>query len=163
MSWNKAEKMYDRIKIPELNSEFSPLPKLYFNEELTSVINYGIGAEIYMSQKMNAYASYSTDFSPFKSNASLFDLMNKQNEDINYRANFHHYGLGLDFSIKTVDVVLGGIFSSGRAGFVRPLKFPNETHNSETTKSKILFNRWRILVGFNISIDKNRKATDSEK
>jgi len=150
ISWNAAKRKYTKISIPELNSELRDLPQLFFQEQLKNVINFGAGLEFYIRPKMNGYVSYSTDFSPYISNAFLFDLTNEQNEDINVIANFNHYGLGIDFSIGRIDLVMGGVLSAGNSNFSRPLSFSNEI----PTHAKIKYRRWRILLGLNLTIEK---------
>ncbi|WP_103070161.1 hypothetical protein [Aquimarina sediminis] len=153
INWNNKKKLYDRISIPRFNSELETSTQLLFQERLKDIVNFGLGIDFFLNTKLSGYASYSTDFSPYITNATLFDLTNKQNEDINLIADFNHYGLGVNFSVNKLDIVLGGVLSSGGSNFNRPLHFPSEALNSQSSVTKIKLRRYRILVGLNLTID----------
>ena len=66
-----------------LNSETEDeLPEVKFIEELKPILNFGLGAEIYISEKLNAYGSFSSDYSPFK-NVSSIDSPDSS-KDVNF-------------------------------------------------------------------------------
>ncbi len=157
LSWNAGLQAYDRIQIPTLQSETGELPQLYFKEELKNVLNFGAGFEFYITKKMNCYASYSSDFSPFVKNATVLDLFNQENQDVNIPTNFHHVGLGANFTISNLDFVLGGIYSSGKSSFSNPLNFPSILLEQTAEKATLIQARWRIIAGINISILNKKK------
>ena len=126
------------------------MPIVYFNEELESTINFGFGAEVYISEKVNAYGSFSTDFSPFVTSASIFDATNQSGENINFETNYSHYGFGINVSHKWANFILGSVYSRGNSKIAKPLTLPGNSSNFEGETSSIFINRWRFLVGIEV-------------
>ncbi|PHS68382.1 MAG: hypothetical protein COB12_00570 [Flavobacterium sp.] len=154
ISWNAPIKSYSKLEIPPLESETDDnLPIIYFNEALKSTFNFGVGYEIIVSKKINAFGSFSTDFSPYKESATVFDAINQSNENINFNTDYYHYGAGLNLSHKWANFILGAVYSSGNSKIINPLDNPiepdiNTSLDLETAKIKI--NRWRFLIGVEI-------------
>lgn len=125
-----------------------------FKEELRSVINFGLGAEIYASQKVSFYASAGTDFSPLVSNANIFDLIAKRNRDTNFDADYFHFGFGIQLKFSQTELALGATYSTASTDFERPIDFPDpglEIPNNDDP-ARVSFNRWRFMVGLEIPI-----------
>ena len=150
ISWNAKTNQYDKIDIPPLESETEEeLPIVLFNEELKSTFNFGFGAEIYIVEKLNAYGSFSTDFSPFVTSASILDTANQTGEKINFETNYSHFGFGVNVSHKWANFVLGTVYSRGKSNIVKPLTVPGSSSNEDET-STIFINRWRFLIGIEV-------------
>ncbi len=153
LEWFNRISLYDRLEIPELTTETDEeIPTLAFQEELNHVVNFGIGAEIYISPTLNTYLSFSSDFSAFKTNANLFDLINDSGRDINFSTDYYHFGLGVDLKLKWADFVLGGTFTTGNSTFARSINFPGEPVDDDpaTGNSRLNIERWRFIVGIDI-------------
>ncbi len=152
ISWNAPVGDYNKLDVPTLESETGDdVPVIFFNEELRSTFNFGLGAEIFISEKFNVYGSFSTDYSPYKQSASVFDAINQSSENINFETDYSHYGIGVNMSTKWANFILGTVYSSGSSEIIRPLNNPikpDEIDDFDTAKVKV--NRWRFLVGVEI-------------
>ncbi len=149
--WYASVSEYSKIDVPDLESETEEdLTPIYFNEELKSIINIGIGAEIFIAEKLNAYGSFSTDFSPYKTTASILDATNQSGESVDLETNYTHYGAGINVTHKWANFILGTVYSRGNAGFAKPASLPGSIDALEDETSKIILNRWRFLVGIEV-------------
>jgi len=151
VSWNAKVNNYSKIDIPPLQSETEDdLPSLVFDEELKSIVNFGVGAEIYYSEKLNFYGSLSSDYSPYRSVTNYNDQDNELNEVINLSTNYFHYGAGVNVHHKWANFVLGTIYSNGKSTIKKPIDLPSDTSGSSNEFSDIKFNRWRFVIGLEI-------------
>lgn len=150
--WHAAISEYDRLTIPLVDEKEQG--NFAFKEEAKSVINFGLGGELYINDNLNVYGSISTDFSPVTSNANIFDLIGDREREANFEADYMHYGLGLDFKLKKVKLVVGTTYSTASGDFSDPIKFPNPDVEIPVNEdpSRITSNRWRIILGLEIPI-----------
>lgn len=152
--WHNKIKEYDRLVIPVIDEGTEGVRSFTFKEEFKAVINFGFGAEFYINPKFNAYASFSTDYSPVETNANIFDLTSKENKDINLTTDYYHFGIGIDMKLNLAKLVLGTTFSTGSSEFNQPIEFSqseiNGGNNNDT--SKITISRWRFIIGLEIPI-----------
>lgn len=152
IDWHGKLSEYDRLIIPVVDSiskDFS------FKEERRSVVNFGIGGEYYINEKWNLYGSVSTDFSPLRSNANIFDLIeDDDNEDVNFESNFYHFGLGVNLNMKRVKLIIGSTFTTGTDKFDQPFDFPESGIDFpiNDNPSSITVNRWQFVIGLEIPL-----------
>ena len=151
ISWNSAVDTYDRLDIPTLESTAGEEVYRYkLEEKLSSIVNFGMGAEIYINPIISAYGSFSTDFSPFDIETSIIELANKSENRVNTGTDFYHYGLGVNFGYKRVNFILGTVYTHGKSDFLNSNDeniFPDFLINQIAT---IKQSRWRFLIGFEI-------------
>lgn len=147
VDWHAGVGEYERLSIPQ--EDDMEEEGFTFTEELKSVINFGLGAEIYLNEKLNFYASFGTDFSPIVTNANIFDLVGTEPEDTNITADYFHYAFGLDFKFKRSHLTLGTTYSTASSVFKRPVEFPDPDAQFPVNDdpAEIIFNRWRFIVG----------------
>ncbi|MDG1804842.1 hypothetical protein [Flavicella sp.] len=149
--WNNAIKSYMPIEIPLLESELGTAPTFSFEEERKAVINYGIGIEYYISPKFSGFLSYSSDYSSFEKNANIYDLLSREETDVNFKTDFNHFGFGIDMSIKTIQLILGATYSYSSSEFEQPVDFPgSDIENVENQVSGLQQSRWQFVVGIEI-------------
>ena len=151
IDWHGKLSEYDRLIIPVVDSiskEFS------FKEERRSVVNFGIGGEYYINEKWNLYGSISTDFSPLRSNANIFDLFDAVVEDVNFESNFYHFGLGVNLNMKKVKLIMGSTFSTGTDRFDQSIDFPDSNLEIPLNDdpSEITVTRWQFVIGLEIPL-----------
>lgn len=151
IDWHGKLSEYDRLIIPVVDSiskEFS------FKEERRSVVNFGIGGEYYINEKWNLYGSISTDFSPLRSNANIFDLIDDEDEDVNFESNFYHFGLGVNLNMKKVKLIMGSTFSTGTDRFDQSIDFPDSNLEIPLNDdpSEITVTRWQFVIGLEIPL-----------
>jgi len=155
VSWYAPVSKYTKLDIPLLESETeSSVPTIYFDENLRSIVNFGFGAEFFINKKLNAYASFSTDFSPFKESATVFDAINQSSENVNFETNYFHYGGGINVSHKWANFIIGTVYSSGNSEIIKPLNNPIlpsfSAGNDSNDIANVYINRWRFLIGVEI-------------
>ena len=153
--WHGAVSEYDRLVIPPIETGAGEIKEFKFKDELKSVINFGIGAEIYLNDKVDLFASFSTDYSPQKSSASIFDLVGDADSDINIISDFMHYAIGFDLKFERARITVGGTYSNATGNFIRPGFFPSpngETSFINDDPSKLTISRWRAIVGLEFPI-----------
>ena len=151
INWYSKIDNYNKLDIPPLESETEEnLPNITFNEELKSIFNYGLGAEIYISPKVNAYGSFSSDFSPFISSFTSLDELNQTGENVNFETDYLHYGFGINVSHKWANFILGSVYSRGNSNIVKPLTLPGVIIEATNETSDIYINRWRFLIGIEV-------------
>ena len=146
--WHGKVSEYDRLVIPAQEEDGE---NFFIKEELRSVINFGAGVEFYINDHMNFYGSISTDFSPVKSSASIFDLI-ETDSDANFDADYFHYALGFDFKLKKLELVVGATYSTGSTEFGDPIRFPGDDLPANDNPSHITATRWRFVVGLEIPL-----------
>ena len=149
-SWNSAIDTYDRLEIPIIESETEEDVYAYkFEEKLNATFNIGFGAEIYINPKLNGYGSFSTDFSPFDVKTSIIELSSQPENRININSDYYHYGVGVNFSHKRANFILGSVYTHGKSNFNNSFNeeiFPDLVDQISTIK----YSRWRFLIGFEI-------------
>jgi len=154
--WHAGLSEYSRLIVPLIEDGTGEPTEVNFNEELRSVLNFGLGLEIFLNDRMNLFASFGTDYSPLKTNANIFDLVGDPETDINITADFMHYGLGLDFKFTRADITVGTTYSSARDTFERPLDLPDPEDGpivpGNDDPSEIGLTRWRFIVGLEFPI-----------
>ncbi len=153
VDWHGNLSEYDRLVIPDTEDGRQGFA---FKESLRSVINFGAGAEIYINDGLNFYASFSTDFSPVEANANIFDIIDDEDSEAgaNFDADYLHYGFGVEFKLKKMELIIGATYSSASGDFADPIDFPYEGIEIPVNDdpSKITVSRWRIIVGLEIPI-----------
>jgi len=147
--WHGGLSEYDVLVIPPVEDGTE---SFIFSESLRSVINFGIGAEFFLNEKLNIYGSFSTDFSPIKSRANIFDLIENEEREANFDADYMHYGLGLDIKLKKLKVVVGTTYTRAAGDFSEPIDFPIVDLPQNEDPSRISINRWRFIVGLEIPL-----------
>ena len=156
VDWHGAVSEYDRLVIPVIEDGPGEPEEFRFKEKLKSVVNFGLGLEFYLTETMNLFASFSTDFSPIETNANIFDLVGDQDRDVNIEADYIHYGLGVDFKFKRANITIGTTYSSARDVFDRAIDFPDPDDPDplfvNEDPSEIRFTRWRFIVGLEFPI-----------
>jgi hypothetical protein len=155
MDWHGAVGEYDRLVIPPFDTGNGQTDEFNFTEELKSVINFGLGAEFYLSEKVDLFASFSTDFSPLVTSANIFDLVGDADTDINLVADYMHYGVGVDLKFPRAQITIGTTYSTASGEFDRPIDFPDPegiAPPQNEDPSKFGLTRWRFIVGLEFPI-----------
>ncbi|MDW3208331.1 MAG: hypothetical protein R8N23_00590 [Reichenbachiella sp.] len=120
-----------------------------------SVINYGIGMEWYLSKKVNAYTSFSTDYSSLVKTFEGDSFEETDGFDSNlFSADIYHYGGGFSLDLKKIDLTIGTVYSRGIQKVGRIARIPGE-NNSDSgvdleSTTDMVWERWKILIGFSL-------------
>jgi hypothetical protein len=120
-------------------------------DDLDPVINYGIGIELDLSEKISAYGSFATDNSAVKKDISRFAELEEQANNSVFQADFYKFGGGVAIKTKAVEITVGATNSGASQEFNRPINFPDEDEDDvfeSGNTSKLVFNEWRFILGF---------------
>lgn len=145
--------LYDRLLIPSIDNGNDELTPVLFKEERSDVVNFGAGIEIFINDRFKSYASFTTDYNAFITNANIFDLSSPDSRDINIGEDFIHYSMGIDLKLNFASVVLGATYTSSSAEFVNPIDLTQSgiILNDESL-AKIDYSRWQFVVGLEIPV-----------
>jgi hypothetical protein len=118
------------------------------DSESNSVLNYGFGLEFYMSEKLNLYFSYITDFSSVVPNTST--NLTVSTWDI------YHISGGASFSIGRSEFTLGLNYAFGSDKVKGPVNLPDSEIKNALADllegSTVDYTRLKLLVGFSFEI-----------
>lgn len=152
VQWYSDVKQYNRIIIPKIQEGTANEVNLKFIEKLKSIINFGLGTEIYITPKATAYLSYSTDYSAINKNANIFDLnqsINNNRKDITIRQNYNHFGGGFDIKTNIGNIVFGSTYTRSQSVFQKPSSVDS---NIDNNNSSIKVEQWRFIIGIEIPL-----------
>lgn len=152
LDWYAGVSSYDRIEVPaEILEDLEESP---FQEELKSVLNFGVGAEINISPSLNIIGSFSSDFSATRESINLFDFINQSQKDINLLNNLWHFALGADFTRPWGTIILGASYASTRSNIGTAPDIPSEVGQAtpRNIATGITYERWRFIAGLEIPL-----------
>ncbi|TPV35604.1 hypothetical protein FJ651_01455 [Paucihalobacter ruber] len=155
--------IYDRLIIPNIEIGNSTSTEVLFKEERRDVVNFGAGIEIYINERFKSFASFTTDYNAFISNANIFDLSTEDSREINIGENFIHYSLGIDLKLNFASVILGTTYTNSTAKFVNPVDLNQSETNNSNQLAKINYKRWQFVVGLEIPLFEKNDAINKEK
>jgi hypothetical protein len=143
-----AQGGYQRIKVPAIDIGDGELTEISFRDERRAVVNFGIGAEVYVHDKLKTYGGFSTDFNSLESDSSIFDFSGESDNGINIGANFIHGSAGIDYRASWATIILGATFTAGSSSFISPLRPGDEGLESlDPAPTKVNYSRWQFIVG----------------
>ncbi len=124
-----------------------PVPYQVENE-LNSLVNYGLGAEFYLNENLDLFVSYVTDFSAAVPNTTT--NLTVSTWDI------YHFSTGASFSIGRSEFTLGINYAFGSGKTKGPVNLPeSEVKNTLIDlleDSELDYRRLKFLIGFSIEI-----------
>jgi hypothetical protein len=120
-------------------------------DEQKSIINFGIGAEFYLSEKVKAFASFYTDYNSLKKTVARdIALLTAIQSD------FYHVGGGFLLNLKDVSLSLGLTHTGTSSKLSRPLEFPRlEPVSEDENNTTVNWNRWRVMFSLSIPLLKD--------
>jgi len=138
-------------------------------DDLQSVINFGIGTQLYFSEKLSTYLSVSTDFSAAPEIKTGFSDNDPEANYTVFSANLYHFAGGVVLSLKRADITLGASYTSAKQDFARPVDFPEEGDDGifeGDENGSFKWSRLRVIFSFSFPFLKdaaNRFSGDDEK
>lgn len=114
-------------------------------EELDPVINYGIGAEIRLSEVLTAYASIAADYSAAPGDNNRFTELQDQTNNSVFTTDFFKFGGGVTIDTKSLELTLGATYAGASQTLTQTIDFPPA---QEDSSAKFIFNEWRFILGF---------------
>jgi len=129
-------------------------------DDLKSVINFGAGIEYYLNEKLSVFGSYSTNFSPVRSNVSGIVSSEEETNNTIVRADFNNTSFGFVLKANRVELNLGAGYTFGKDTFSRPIDFPEDAQGDifKSDEGAVYrLEKWRFFVGVSIPfVDKVR-------
>ncbi|WP_129366525.1 hypothetical protein [Lutibacter sp. HS1-25] len=150
---------YNRLTIPQFETGNEVLTTVLFEEKRNGVFNFGAGFEIFMTEKISSFISFSTDLNSIENNANDFILFDNGELNNNFNENLIHFGLGIDSKLKWGNIVFGTTLTNGSSR----LNNVNKPLIDSNTKQYInlKYNRWQFIIGIEIPFlnDKLKEVT----
>lgn len=152
--WYSGISKYSVMQAQDHASQSNPANTFGFNltDEAKSVWNAGIGGEIYISQHISGFASFSTDFSSVGSDIIRFVKREKESSNSAWAADFYHYGGGVVLDFKGADITLGVTHTGARQTVPRLISFPDEGGGNNifdpSQTAGLKWDRWRFVFSF---------------
>ena len=135
-------------------------------DKLNSVTNIGLGVELYISEKVSAYLSTSTDYSAVTSDLSRFTKNLPETYNSILKADFYHFGGGVVLHFKGADITLGATYTGANQEFNRPVNFPEDAGDeifSQDDKAQLEWDRIRFVFSFSLPFLKDVQKKVEEK
>jgi hypothetical protein len=118
------------------------------DHELKSIVNYGLGIEIYFKKKLNGYASFVTDYSAAVPGTET-------NLSISFW-DIYHLATGLAFTLGRSEFTVGVNYAFGKDNLKRSLSFPEFTVSDNLENflqnAELSYRRLKFLIGFSFQI-----------
>ncbi len=157
---------YSRLDVPDIEiGDTTPTP-VNFNEERQFVFNFGVGGEVYISEKFTSYFGFSTDFNAYESNATALDDTTDETDDTVIGANYFHLSGGMDWKLSWANLIFGVTFASSSTSFQNPFNVDFSNLDLNNTQESTLSNqRYQFIIGFEIplldkTMNKFKKKTE---
>lgn len=149
MEWFDAVKQFEVLETEDFTIQSSgETASNTVDHELQSVVNYGVGLEIFFKEKLSGYASFVTDKSAAVPGTqtnlavSFWDI--------------YHLTAGAAFTLGRSEFTLGASYSFGNDRLERTITFPDADASNRISEllkgSEISFTRLKMLLGFSIQI-----------
>ena len=147
--WYDKVKRYTVLDTKNFTAQSSDQTFTYRVEnEAKSVINYGIGAEFYISDKLDYFVSYVTDFSAAVPNSTT--NLTVSTWDI------YHISSGASFAIGRSEFTLGINYAFGSGKVRGPVNLPEGDIKNTLVDilegSDLDYKRLKFLIGFSLEI-----------
>lgn len=152
--WYSGVSKYTLMQAQDHLSQSNPANTIGFQltDEFRSVLNAGIGAELYISEHVSGFASFSTDFSSIGSDITRFIQRQKESSNNAWAADFYHYGGGVVLNFKGADLTLGVTHTGATQEVPRLINFPDEGGGGNifdpNAKANLKWDRWRLVFSF---------------
>jgi len=116
-------------------------------DELSPVLNYGLGLEIYINENLSMFGSFATDFAAISSEVDRITDLDATFSDNTFKADIFHFGFGADIKTKFADLTIGATYATAKETIDREFEI-DEATDTVTSDAEILWSRWRFLIGF---------------
>lgn len=155
---------FTRISIPDIDIGQPNLTPVPFNEERRAIINFGVGGEVYISEKFRSFFGFSTDYNAYKTNTSVFDLTTNDPDNTAISTNFFHFSGGIDWKMSWASIILGITYATGSADFNNPFQINASGLDFNNTQNSNLKNRrYQTIIGLEIPIIEKTINTFNKK
>ncbi|MGB5376692.1 hypothetical protein [Muriicola sp.] len=84
----KGLSSYQRIAIPDIDIGQDELTSIAFDESRKDVFNFGLGAEIYISDRISLYGGFSTDYNAITSATNILEITGNSEDNAELNNDF---------------------------------------------------------------------------
>ena len=132
-------------------------------DDLQSVINFGLGIEIFANEDLAFFGSFATDYSAVKKDIERFTTKSLTTNNTVFRADLFHFGFGTSFQSKLADITIGATYARSTENVERTIEI-NEGDVASDKIARLIYSRWRFLVGFSFPfLDKAKKKPQDQE
>jgi len=152
--WYSGISKYTLMSAQDHNSQSNPstTASFYLTDEARSVWNAGLGFEIYISEHISGFASFSTDFSGVANDITRFLERLPEASNNSWKADFFNTGGGIVLDFKGADLTLGVTHTGAKQTVPRLISFPdgggNGTIFDPNATTDLEWDRWRFVFSF---------------
>lgn len=156
---------YTRIKVPEFDTGQDEITSVSFDESRKEVLNFGLGAEIFVNERIDLYAGFSTDFNALTTSSNILDVSGTTANKSDLGNDYIHTSFGTELQLKWASLILGATHTRSTTDFFSPFKLQSdEIDLSDSTFSVLSFIRWQFIVGLDIPfLNKQAKKIQKNK
>ncbi|MCH8871683.1 hypothetical protein IH824_02740 [candidate division KSB1 bacterium] len=126
-------------------------------QKLRAVLNYGIGLEVYLNEKVSGYGSFATDRSAAPEDVGrIVNLTDTQTNASTAGWDLYHVAGGASVKVGRGEVTLGFTWSFGNQDIPQTMDFFDpgggaiQFETQEAATSKLKFRRWKYIFGFSV-------------
>jgi hypothetical protein len=154
--WFNATPKYMVMQAADHYSQSNPNDTIRFQlvDQVRSVVNAGIGAELYISEQVSGFASFSTDFTTASEDISRFAARKDEASNSSWNMDFYHVGGGVVLKLKGADITLGATHTGASQKITPPFQFPENPNqpilNPNAAPVDWQWDRWRFVFSFSL-------------
>ena len=131
-------------------------------DELSPVLNYGLGIEVFVNKNLSLFGSFATDFAAVDSDVDNISKFNSTINDNTFKADIYHFGFGSDIKTKFANLTIGATYATSKEDVRRNFTIDNG-QDPVTSNAQIIYSRWRFLIGFSFHYMDELKEKFSKK
>jgi hypothetical protein len=125
-----------------------------------SVVNFGLGAEFMLNDRVELYGSCSTDNSAVKASVNRFVELESRSNNAIMRADLMHLSAGAVVRTGNAELTLGGVLSFAQQEVLRTIDLPEKNSSvifGSGQMSTVNFRRYRLIFGFSLPVSRRNR------
>ena len=124
-------------------------------DELSSVINYGLGLSYNFNEGFSAFLSFATDYSAVPEKINRFVALDDETNNSTFQSDIYRMGGGVVFNFKKMEFTLGTTYANSRSEFKSIIDVPADGEATVDGTTLMKLNHWRFIVGFSLPFAKD--------
>ena len=157
--WFSAVQKYTMMSTYHI-SQSNPLDTIRFTlvDNDKSILNAGLGAELFINNKISGFVSFSTDFSTATGDVTRFIERKPEASDGTWNSDFYHVGGGFVLSLNGAAITLGATHTGATLIMPQPVNFPDSPSQpifNSGSNASARWDRWRFVFSFSFPFLKN--------
>jgi len=155
---------YERFSLPEVDLGQNEPTDLRFNEKRSTVVNFGIGGEIYLKENLQSFFGFSTDFNAYSSENEFFNFQTNTADEFNAGTDYFHISGGTDWEFKWGSIILGLTYTRGTNTFsLINTEIIGDLPVDVNSTVDVRNHKLQLVLGFEIPfIEKQKKSIEQQ-